>query len=118
MLASKNLFLWRQLEISSVLLLSKVSGSTQMIETFSNTHRSQCFEPHWYDEAFLWISHDRLLSRAWPVKFHTCFDNLVSFMHSRCLKDFAWLLYRVKLPFRSSIVNKVVAGCRRCSFVY
>ena len=38
-LAKKNLFLWRHLEISSVLLFNKVSGSAQMMETFSDKHR-------------------------------------------------------------------------------
>ena len=61
-----------------------------MMETFSDKHRSQ----RWYGEAFLWISHDRLLSRPWSFKFHTCFDSSVTFMHSRFLKDFVWLLYR------------------------
>ena len=45
-LANKNLFLRRHLEISSVLLFNKVSGSAQMMETFLDKHRSQCFEPH------------------------------------------------------------------------
>ena len=35
-LANKNLFLWRHLEISSVLLFSKVSGSAQMMETLNH----------------------------------------------------------------------------------
>ena len=76
----------RHLEISSVLLFSKLSRSAQMKETFSDKKRSQRFEPHWYGEAFLW--------RPWSFTFHTCFDSSVSFMHSRCLKDFVWLLYR------------------------
>ena len=92
---TKIYFLWWHLEISSILFFSKVSWSAEMMETFSDKHRSQRFEPHWYGEVFLWISHDRLLSRPWSFKFHTCFDNSVSFMHSRCLKDFVWLLYRV-----------------------
>ena len=50
-LANKDLFLWRDLEISSVLLFSKVSGSAKMMETFSGKQRSQRFEPHWYGEA-------------------------------------------------------------------
>ena len=32
---NKNLFLWRHFKIISVLLFSKVSGSAQMMETFS-----------------------------------------------------------------------------------
>ena len=70
------------MEISSVLLLNKVPGSAQMMETFSDKHRPQRFERHWCCEAFLWISYDRLLSKPWSFKFHTCFDNPVSFMHS------------------------------------
>ena len=50
------------MEISSVLFFSKVSGSAQMMETFPTKQRLQHFEPHWYGEASLWISHDRLLS--------------------------------------------------------
>ena len=91
-LTNKILFLWRHLEISSVLLFRKVSGSAQMMENFSGKQRSQRFESHWCDEAFLWISCDRLLS--WSFTFHTWFDSSVSFIHSRCLKDFVWLLYR------------------------
>ena len=59
-LASKKTFLWQHLEISSVLLFNKVSGSAQMMEAFSDKHRLQGFEPHWYGEAFLQIFHDRL----------------------------------------------------------
>ena len=70
-LANKNLFLWQHWEINSILLFSKVSGSAQMIETFPDKLRSQRFEPHWYGEAFLWISHDRFLSKLWSFKFHT-----------------------------------------------
>ena len=80
--------------MSSVLLFSKVSGSGQMMETFSDKQRLQYFEPDCYGEAFLWISHDRLLSRPWSFKFHTCFDSSVSFMHSWCLKVFVWFMYR------------------------
>ena len=29
-----------------------MSGSVQMMETFSDKHRLQRFEPHWYGEAF------------------------------------------------------------------
>ena len=65
-----------------------------MMETFLDKHRSQHFEPHLYDEVFLRIFQGRLLSKPWSFKFHTCFDNSVSFMHSRCLKNFVWLLYR------------------------
>ena len=80
MLAKKNVFLWWHLEISLVLLFSKVSKSAQMMETFSNKHRLQHFEPQWYGEAFLWISHDRLSSRPWSFKvphisvsqYHSC----------------------------------------------
>ena len=43
------------LQISSVHVFRKVSESAQMIETFSNKHRLQSFEPHWNSEAFLWI---------------------------------------------------------------
>ena len=49
--------------------------STQMMERFAT---------FWYDGAFLWISHDRLLSKPWFFKFHTCFDNSVSFVHLWC----------------------------------
>ena len=83
------------MEIGPVLLFNKASGSAKMMDTFSDKHRFQCFEPHWYGEAFLWIFHDRLISKSWPFKFHTCLDNLVAFMHSRCLNDFVWLSYRV-----------------------
>ena len=93
-LANKNLFAWWHLEINSVILFSKVSGSAQIMETFSDKQRSQRFEPHWYGEAFLWISHDRLLSRPSSFKSYTFFDSSVSFMHSQCLKDFVCLLYR------------------------
>ena len=41
-----NLFLWWPLEISSVCLFNRVSGSAQMIETFSDIHRSLRFQPH------------------------------------------------------------------------
>ena len=82
------------MEISSVLFFSKVSGSAQMMETFLTKQRLQHFEPHWYGEAFLWISHDRWLSSPWSFKFHTCIDSSVSFMHSQCLKDFVCMLYR------------------------
>ena len=51
-LANKSLFMWRHLEISSVLLFSGVSGLSQIMETFSNKHISQRFEPHGYGEAF------------------------------------------------------------------
>ena len=91
-LVNKSLFLTRRLEISPVLLFSKMSWTSQMMETFSNKHKLQRFELHWYGKVFLWIFHDRLLYRPWSFK---CFHNSVSFMHSRCLKDFLWLLYRV-----------------------
>ena len=76
MLANKIIFLWQRLEIGSVILLNRVSGLAQIMETFSNQHKSQRFEPHWYGEAFLLrISNDRLLSKPWSFKSHTCFDN-------------------------------------------
>ena len=81
------------METSLVLLFSKVSGSTQMVETFSDKQRLQHFEPYWYGEAFFWMFHDMLLSRPLSYKFHTFFDSSVSFMHSGCLKDFVYLLY-------------------------
>ena len=65
-----------------------MSGSAQMMETFSDNHRSQALEPQWYGEAFLWISHDRLLSKPSSFKSHICFDNSVSLMHSGFLNDF------------------------------
>ena len=49
---------------------------------FLKKHKSQRFEPHWYGEAFLWNSHNRLLSKPWSFKFHTCSDDSVSSMHS------------------------------------
>ena len=88
-LANKNLFLWRHLEISLVLLFSKVSRSAQMMETFSDKHRLQRFEPCWYGETFLLISHDRLLSRPWPFKFHTV---LITQYHS-CIHGVWKILY-------------------------
>ena len=72
-------------------MISPWFGSAQMMETFSDKHKSQRFEPHWYSEAFLWISHD---SQNHDSQ-HTCFDNSVSLMHSRCLNDSLWLLYHV-----------------------
>ena len=87
---------------------------------FSNQHRSQLFEPHWYGEAFLWISHVSFLSKSSSFKFHTCFDN--SFMHSWChAKRFCMVVipcFELPFSFRSSIVNKAVVGCCRYSFVY
>ena len=41
--ANKNLFLLRHLEISSVVLFNKVSGSAQMMEIRSDKQRSQTF---------------------------------------------------------------------------
>ena len=76
---------------------SQVSGPAQMMETFSDKHRSQRFELHWYGEAFLWIYHDRLLSRPRYFKFHTCFDNCISSMDSRfCMLVIPWF----ELPFQ------------------
>ena len=72
-----------------------MSGSIQMMETFLDKHRLQRFAPRLYDEVFLRISQGRLVSRPWSFKFHKCFDNTVSFIHSRCLNNFVWLLYRV-----------------------
>ena len=99
-LANSNLFLWRHLEISSVLLLNKASGSAQIMESFSDKHRSQRFEPHCYGEAFLWI----LLSLIHAFTVSETF----------CMVVVPWF----ELPFRSSIVNKAVGRCCRCSFVY
>ena len=45
-LANKSLFLWRPLEVSLVLLFSGMSGSGQIMETFSDKYISQRFEPH------------------------------------------------------------------------
>ena len=100
------------------LLFSKVSGSTQMMGTFFGRHRLQRFELHWYDKDFLWISYETLLSKLWSFKFDVYFDNSVSFMYSQCVNNFAWLLYQIELPFRSSVVNKAVIDCCKCSFVY
>ena len=93
-LANNNLFLQRHLEISSVHLFSKVSGSAQvwklfptkidcnvlshigMVGPFCGFSMIDCYQDH------------ALISS-------TRFDNSVSFMHSPCLKDFLWLLYRV-----------------------
>ena len=36
-------------------LINRVSGSAQIMETFSNKHRPLRFEPHLYGEIFLWI---------------------------------------------------------------
>ena len=81
-----------------VILFNKVAGSVQMMEHFSDKHRSQRFEPHSYCETFLGISHERLLLKPWSFKFHTCFNNSVSlyYMAIPCFE----------LPFRSSIVNR------------
>ena len=56
-------------------------GSTHIMETFPEKR----FELYWYGETFLRICHYRLLSNPWPFKFHTCFDNPVSFIVSEKL---------------------------------
>ena len=91
-LTNNNLFLWRHLQTSWVLLFSKVSGSAQTMETFSGKQRSQRFEPHWYGEAFLWISHDRLLSRLWSLssthvliaQSHSCIHGVWKILYGCC----------------------------------
>ena len=35
-----------------------------MVETFSDKHKLQRFEPHWYGEAFFRLSHDSLLLKC------------------------------------------------------
>ena len=77
----------------------------------------QRFEHHWHDEAFLRIPHDRLLLRTIVIKTMVFqvqrFDNSVSLMLSRFLKDFVWILHRVlnSPSVRRFVVNKAVAGC-------
>ena len=76
-----QIIVMRQLLNYLFLLFSKVSGSAQMMKTFSGNHKSQGFESHWYGKTFLWISHNRLLSRPCSFNFGTYFDKSVSFMH-------------------------------------
>ena len=89
------------MEISSVLLFSKVSGSAQMMETISEKHRSQRFEPHWYGEAFLRISHDRLLSRqemqdhGLLSSTHVLITQTYSCIHGVCKILYGCHIYRI-----------------------
>ena len=62
-------------------LFNHLFRSAQMMKTFSGNHKSQGFESHWYGKTFLWISHNRLLSRPCSFNFGTYFDKSVSFMH-------------------------------------
>lgn len=90
---------------------------TQIMETFSDNHRLQSFDTHWYREAILRISNNRLLSSHGLFRFNKCFDNSVSCMHSKCVKDFVWMYILSWTPFKSSMVNKAVIACFQCNFL-
>ena len=94
-LANGNLFLLRHVEISSVLLFSKVSGSAQMMDFLGGNHRLHCLNHIGILRPFCGFSVIDCYQDHGLLKFHTCFDDPASFMLSRCLKDFVWLLYRV-----------------------
>ena len=54
--------------------------------------RPQLFEPHWYGEAFFWISHDRLLSRPWYEDHGFLSSTYVLITHSHSYIHKVWTI--------------------------
>ena len=91
---SRNLFLWRHLEISSVLLFSRSFGSALTMATFSDRQRSHFLVPHMYGDANDAMLHLRMKFALLSFSFHICLESSDSLQYFLDLKDLVWLFSR------------------------
>ena len=86
------LFLWRHLEINSVVLFSKFLWLALAITYFSVKHRSHLLDPHLYVEAQAVILHFTLKLMPLSCSFQMCVESSVFCSWCRWQNEFVWLL--------------------------
>ena len=86
-LCSRNLFLWRHLDINSVPLFSWSFGSALTIATFSGRQRSHFLVPHLYGDVNDAMPHLRMKFALLSFSFHIFLESSDSLQYCLDLKD-------------------------------